>query len=154
ERHADRAKLRERGLCCGALRHAGGDLVYRASHDRAVHPVAPCPARARQHGCQRRRAASVRHRARIGGIRPAMKRNAVFCAALAACSGARTNKPSTIQDNELGRAKHATRVESVGDTTPRADSAMAFRKAYVDPGGMWMPMQMALAQHVETFQKM
>jgi hypothetical protein len=30
----------------------------------------------------------------------------------------------------------------------------AFRKTYANPGGMWMPSQMALPQHVETFQKM
>jgi peptidase S46-like protein len=34
------------------------------------------------------------------------------------------------------------------------DAAYVFRKAYQDPGGMWMPEQMLVPQHVENFQKM
>ena len=40
------------------------------------------------------------------------------------------------------------------DTARPVEPKLAFRKQYSDPGGMWMPSQMTLPQHVETFEKM
>ena len=83
-----------------------------------------------------------------------MNRNALFGAVLvAACGG---HKPATTEA-ELGQATHTSKPGEVhgaglGDATN--DPHAQFRKAYVDPGGMWMPSQMQLPQHVDNFQKM
>ena len=37
---------------------------------------------------------------------------------------------------------------------PPVDPFLEFRKHYADPGGMWLPSQMALPQHAENFKKM
>jgi hypothetical protein len=37
---------------------------------------------------------------------------------------------------------------------PAPDPGLAFRKTYQDPGGMWMPSQMSLPEHVENFRQM
>jgi len=85
----------------------------------------------------------------------AMNRNALFGALfVAACGGG--HKPATTEA-ELGQSTHTSKPGEVhgagiGDTTN--DPHTAFRKAYVDPGGMWMPSQMTLPQHVDNFQKM
>jgi len=84
-----------------------------------------------------------------------MNRNALFGALfVAACGGG--HKPATTE-GELGQATHTSKPgelhgAGIGDTTN--DPHTAFRKSYVDPGGMWMPSQMALPQHVDNFQKM
>ncbi|NVB77527.1 MAG: S46 family peptidase [Kofleriaceae bacterium] len=80
-----------------------------------------------------------------------MKRNALLCAALVAgCGGG--NKPVAP---ELG-STHATNTDQTTGTpaTSAADPNLAFRLSYSNPGGMWMPAQMTLPQHVETFKKM
>ncbi len=86
----------------------------------------------------------------------AMKRNALFCTALlAACGGG--GKNAATSGETLGTAKHDTMAHG-GEGTPAAlskpDPALAFRQQYQDPGGMWMPSQMVLPQHVDNFQKM
>jgi len=92
---------------------------------------------------------------RIDGMAIAMNRNALFGALfVAACGGG--HKPATTEA-ELGQSTHTSKPGEVhgagiGDTTN--DPHTAFRKAYVDPGGMWMPSQMTLPQHVDNFQKM
>jgi V8-like Glu-specific endopeptidase len=83
-----------------------------------------------------------------------MKRNALFCAALfAACGGGNKNTtpPST---GDLGSSQHATPPMGPSIDSQRPDPAKEARLAYVDPGGMWMPSQMTLPQHVENFEKM
>jgi hypothetical protein len=85
-----------------------------------------------------------------------MKRNALLCTALlAACGGGNKN---TVPGTELGAGTHDTgdKTEHVvtGTQPEKPDPAKEFRLAYSDPGGMWMPAQMSLPQHVETFQKM
>ena len=50
-------------------------------------------------------------------------------------------------------------VTTAGRPAPNASNAppsekTTFRLGYSNPGGMWMPAQMTLPQHVETFQKM
>ena len=84
-----------------------------------------------------------------------MNRNALFGALfVAACGGGQ--KPTTTEA-ELGQSTHTSKPGEVhgagiGDTTN--DPHTAFRKSYVDPGGMWMPSQMTLPQHVENLRKM
>jgi V8-like Glu-specific endopeptidase len=81
-----------------------------------------------------------------------MKPSALFCSALlAACSGGAKNSPSNT--DTLGTAQHDT-ISHDTAAIPKADPALAFRQQYQDPGGMWMPSQMKLPQHVENFQKM
>src|SRR5664279_5540390 len=86
----------------------------------------------------------------------AMKRNAFLCAVLAvACGG---NKKDPEREGELGSTMHTSKPgevhgAAVNDTTSN-DPHLKFRKSYVDPGGMWMPSQMTLQQHVDNFTKM
>ncbi len=84
-----------------------------------------------------------------------MNRNAFLCAALlAACGGG--PKPAAVEGGELGSTTHADGANDhmVAINDHANDPAAKFRKAYVDPGGMWMPSQMMLKQHVDNFQKM
>src|ERR1051325_3180182 len=82
-----------------------------------------------------------------------MNRNALACTLLfAACGGGPKSTPVTP---ELGTANHDMRPSGTPMPMPsKADPGFAFRMQYQDPGGMWMPSQMTLAQHVENFQKM
>jgi len=85
---------------------------------------------------------------------PAMNRNAFLCGALlAACGG--SNKPVTKQ-HELGTSTAETNQapEAQPAVVVAPDPNLGFRKAYSNPGGMWMPMQMTLPQHVENFKQM
>src|SRR6185503_19751759 len=45
-------------------------------------------------------------------------------------------------------------VKPAEAATRPVDPKLAFRQQYENPGGMWMPLQMTLPQHVDTFQKM
>jgi len=84
-----------------------------------------------------------------------MTRNALLCSALlAACGGAHKN---TVPSGELGAGTHDTGIGGAHATTSAQaanDPAYEFRAAYSDPGGMWMPSQMTLPQHVDNFKKM
>ncbi|HEX5061575.1 MAG TPA: S46 family peptidase [Kofleriaceae bacterium] len=85
-----------------------------------------------------------------------MKRNAILCGLLvAACGG--SNKQA-VTTSDLGPSKQSSETASAEQheaAAPRpADPQLDFRRQYSDPGGMWMPMQMTLPQHVDTFQKM
>ncbi len=81
-----------------------------------------------------------------------MTRNAILCATLlAACGGGTKN---TATPAELGTSTAATPAVATtpGATTPSPE--LAFRRQYSNPGGMWLPAQMTLPQHVDTFKKM
>ena len=87
-----------------------------------------------------------------------MKRNALLWGALfaaAACSGG--SKQQTT-GGVLGSTHDTTGDNATtGGGTPAAvknDPSFAFRQSYSNPGGMWMPQQMTLPGHVDTFQKM
>jgi hypothetical protein len=85
-----------------------------------------------------------------------MKRNAFLCAVLAmACGG---HKPPAGTEAELGSTTHTSKPGEIHgaalDDQEANDPHTQFRKAYVDPGGMWMPTQMTLQQHVDNFTKM
>ena len=86
---------------------------------------------------------------------PRMKRTALVCTAwFAACGGG--NKNAAPNGETLGAAKHDTMNQGGSSTAMPAkdDPFLAFRKQYQDPGGMWMPSQMTLPQHVDNFTKM
>jgi hypothetical protein len=84
-----------------------------------------------------------------------MKRNAFLCAALvAACGGGTKHTPPPQGD--LG-ATHDTADQNHSTTqmpAAKPDPGSEFRASYQDPGGMWMPEQMKLPQHVDNFHKM
>jgi hypothetical protein len=84
-----------------------------------------------------------------------MKQQTILCGlVLAACGGARgpdTGQPvATAPAQEPPRA--AAPAEPVEDRKP--DPALGFRLQYSNPGGMWLPQQMTLPLHVETFRNM
>jgi hypothetical protein len=83
---------------------------------------------------------------------PGMKTKAFVCAALlGACGGGQKN----TQLGELGSSTHATsNAHATQPEAPAPDPNLAFRAQFSNPGGMWMPFQMTLPQHVDTFQKM
>ena len=85
-----------------------------------------------------------------------MKRNAFLCAVLAAACGGTKKDPA--REGELGSTTHTSKPgeahgAAVNDTASN-DPHTKFRKSYVDPGGMWMPSQMQLQQHVDNFTNM
>jgi hypothetical protein len=82
-----------------------------------------------------------------------MTRKLLCLVVAAACGGG--NKNAQVGP-ELGSSKHDHNPNEAphGSTPPKSDPGFAFRKAYSDPGGMWMPSQMLLQQHVDNFQKM
>ena len=83
-----------------------------------------------------------------------MKRNAILIATLVASCGGGTKDVN--REGELGTSTHASNPNNHPTSGGGAatDPAYVFRKGYIDPGGMWMPAQMTLAQHVENFRKM
>ena len=86
-----------------------------------------------------------------------MNRSAYLCAVLFACGG---SKPAPSMVSDLGTATHASNRDDSDATgggavaTAKPDPHREFRQHYTDPGGMWMPSQMTLPQHVENFQNM
>ncbi len=80
-----------------------------------------------------------------------MKRNAILLGLLASACGGKTTPTETLGDT------HAT-APGTTDTTPsapaKADPNLPFRLAHSNTGGMWLPQQMSLPGHVETFKKM
>jgi hypothetical protein len=69
--------------------------------------------------------------------------------ALAACGGG----PTPVVAPTPAPATSAT-ASAAAAPAPRPDPNLAFRMQYRDPGGMWMPSQMTLPQHVDAFEKM
>ena len=82
-----------------------------------------------------------------------MKQKAIWCVlALAACGG-RPNGPRSGSPAGATRDTRADAPSSPGPA-PQADPALGFRLQYTNPGGMWLPQQMTLPLHVETFRNM
>jgi V8-like Glu-specific endopeptidase len=85
-----------------------------------------------------------------------MKQTVILCGLVfAACSGG-TQRPSS--GPTLGTT-HETRPsrDTPSGAPPGAaapDPALGFRLSYANPGGMWLPQQMTLPGHVETFRNM
>jgi len=80
-----------------------------------------------------------------------MKRNALFCA-LVACSGG--GGTSTMTGGTLGSTHDTSGIKSTQGPSGKADPKLAFRMQYANPGGMWMPQQMTLPGHADTFAKL
>jgi hypothetical protein len=89
-----------------------------------------------------------------------MKRNASLALLLlAACSGGSKNQ---VTGGMLGTSHDTSGIKSADGTsagagtgaTAKADPHLPFRMQFQNSGGMWMPSQMTLPGHVETFQKM
>ncbi len=91
----------------------------------------------------------------VGGVvcRTAMNRNVLLCCVLAAACGGGGGK-ARVREPELGTSRASDAKAPAGKPAVAIDPTLAFRKSYVSPGGMWMPMQMTLPQHVSTFEKL
>src|ERR1041384_5768114 len=82
-------------------------------------------------------------------MRSAMKQTAILCGLLVAACGSGTKSPST------GQTTPTPKPEPVASApAPAPDPALGFRLQYSNPGGMWLPQQMTLPLHVETFHNM
>jgi hypothetical protein len=82
-----------------------------------------------------------------------MKQTAIlYGLALAACAGG-AKGPSTGQPLATANPV-APREPSAAPAEAKPDPALGFRLQYSDPGGMWLPQQMTLPLHVETFRNM
>ncbi len=81
-----------------------------------------------------------------------MNRNVLLCSLLlASCGGGAKTAPPP---GDLGTSTHDSRPVGERPVDAKPDPKLAFRKQYGDPGGMWMPSQMTLPQHVDNFEKM
>ncbi len=83
-----------------------------------------------------------------------MNRNAFFLGLLvAACGGKTTPHTETPGESHQTPSSGSTTGGAVSTST-KADPNLPFRMAHSNEGGMWMPQQMTLPGHVETFKKM
>src|SRR5262245_54791508 len=76
-------------------------------------------------------------------------RKAILVGLAAACG----NTPTKPTSPELG-ASHVEAAERAEVKPAPVDPHLAFRTQFSNPGGMWMPSQMTLPQHVDTFEHM
>ncbi|MBA3452381.1 MAG: S46 family peptidase [Deltaproteobacteria bacterium] len=79
-----------------------------------------------------------------------MKRNALLLGLLASACGGKTTPTETLGDSHATASGTAT----TPNTSAKADPNLPFRLAYSNAGGMWLPQQMTLPGHIETFKKM
>jgi hypothetical protein len=86
-----------------------------------------------------------------------MKRNAILLGLLVAACGGKSGPPN----NDVLGSTHvhtnndmATSGAQTQPAAPKPDPALPFRMAYSNAGGMWLPQQMTLPGHVETFKNM
>ncbi|HPH68020.1 MAG TPA: S46 family peptidase [Kofleriaceae bacterium] len=89
-----------------------------------------------------------------------MKRNTLLCGLLlaAACGGGNKNTKTPVGAG-AGDATGAGSATVVADSVQppvetKPDPNLPNRLAHSNTGGMWLPAQMTLPQHVETFQKL
>lgn len=85
-----------------------------------------------------------------------MKKTAILYGLVLAACGSGTKGPSTGQTlATTPDTKPAPEAPSSPPApAPAPDPALGFRLQYSDPGGMWLPQQMTLPAHAETFRKM
>jgi hypothetical protein len=85
-----------------------------------------------------------------------MKYKSLLCGFVLAACGSGTQSPGTGQT--LGPAGEPTpgAASPAPEPTPAAkpDPALGFRLQHSNPGGMWLPQQMTLPTHAETFKNM
>jgi hypothetical protein len=77
-----------------------------------------------------------------------MKATAILCGLVLAACGSGTRSPNP------GQTARAAPPAQAAEPAASVDPALGFRLQYTDPGGMWLPQQMALPIHVETFRNM
>jgi hypothetical protein len=85
---------------------------------------------------------------------PGMKRNAFFCTLLlaAACGGGKKPDTGTVGGGKLDTAGSGGNDVVTGSAS--SDPTLAARKAFANPGGMWMPRQMAHPVHDKALRAM
>ena len=85
-----------------------------------------------------------------------MNRNALFLGLLVAACGGKSAPTETLGDTHTTASSDSHSETGAVHRPPAAapDPALAFRLAYSNAGGMWMPQQMTLPGHVETFKNM
>ena len=85
-----------------------------------------------------------------------MKQQAILCGLVLAACGSQASGPSS--QPVLGTSHETTPPVAAPPAAPPVavapDPALGFRQQYTDPGGMWLPQQMTLPVHVETFRKL
>ncbi|HMG53542.1 MAG TPA: S46 family peptidase, partial [Kofleriaceae bacterium] len=81
-----------------------------------------------------------------------MKQTLLVCGLVLAACGSGSKSPGTGQTTPATDPKTAEPATTAA--APPADPALGFRLQYTDPGGMWLPQQMTLPSHVETFRNM
>ena len=79
-----------------------------------------------------------------------MKQTAILCGLVLAACGSGTKSPNTGQTTP----SPAPEPVAAAPAPAPADPALGFRLQYANPGGMWLPQQMTLPLHVETFHNM
>src|SRR5438105_1642694 len=83
-------------------------------------------------------------------MRSSMKQTAILCGLVLAACGSGTRSPNTGQT----MPSPAPEPVAAAPAPAPADPALGFRLQYANPGGMWLPQQMTLPLHVETFHNM
>jgi hypothetical protein len=84
-----------------------------------------------------------------------MMQKAILCGLVLAACGGGAKGPDTGQALAAHDVKPSPDTPSGAPVVPaRPDPALGFRLQYSDPGGMWLPQQMTLPGHVETFHNM
>jgi hypothetical protein len=84
-----------------------------------------------------------------------MKQTAILCGLILAACGGGAKGPSTGQSLATSTPPATPRAPSAAPAEPsKPDPALGFRLQYSNPGGMWLPQQMTLPVHVETFRNM
>ena len=96
-------------------------------------------------------------RSRFRGMSPDMNRTSLCAVLLAAACGG--GGKSTTTGGALGSTHDTSGIgtaqgDAAGMSPGKSDPSLAFRKGFSNPGGMWMPQQMTLPGHVETFKKL
>jgi V8-like Glu-specific endopeptidase len=81
-----------------------------------------------------------------------MKQTAILGGLVLAACGSAARSPSTGQTTAADHAATAATEPAPAPAPP--DPALGFRLQYTNPGGMWLPQQMTLPFHVETFRNM
>ena len=85
---------------------------------------------------------------------PGMKRNALLCTLLLAACGGGGKKTDTTAGAEAGGGATTETGGGAGGGAAADDPALAARKAFASPGGMWTPAQMKLPQHAAALSSM
>jgi Peptidase S46 len=85
-----------------------------------------------------------------------MKHKALLCGLVLGACGSGTQGPGTGQTaGPAAEAPAAPEAPPPAPAQPEApDPALGFRLQYSNPGGMWLPQQMTLPVHAETFRNM